>query len=222
MLDETKAPAADVYQLSFSSQFDTPGTFTPDRPSLTITRTADIVSFRRMELGSINQFRLLCVFRAPFQFDLIEQITSVPPINEVNTIFAARLAPAHVTAMTLLSDLGVRLFVQSEPELGEIIRLLTTAPRTATIISEALFRSLVTGLWTRPTGPAQADLTPREAEVLHFVIRGHGTKSIANRIGISVRTVDAHRRNISRKIGPLNALKQLAGHPDVATGRPEG
>ena len=48
-----------------------------------------------------------------------------------------------------------------------------------------------------PCGP----LTPRECEVLRLVAEGHTNQDIADRLGLSRKTVDAHRTNLMRKLG---------------------
>jgi DNA-binding NarL/FixJ family response regulator len=45
------------------------------------------------------------------------------------------------------------------------------------------------------------DLTPREREILSLACEGLRSADIARRLAISVRTIDAHRRNIKRKLG---------------------
>ncbi|MFQ5718052.1 MAG: response regulator [Acidobacteriota bacterium] len=44
-------------------------------------------------------------------------------------------------------------------------------------------------------------LTPRETEVLSLVAEGLSTRQVADRLGISPRTVEAHRRVITQKVG---------------------
>ncbi len=51
-----------------------------------------------------------------------------------------------------------------------------------------------------PIEPAPQPLTPREAEVLREVGRGSTTREVAERLEVSVRTVDAHRRSLSLKL----------------------
>jgi two-component system response regulator NreC len=44
------------------------------------------------------------------------------------------------------------------------------------------------------------DLTPRELEVLRLVAEGHSNQAIAERLGVSRKTVDVHRTNLMRKL----------------------
>jgi Response regulator containing a CheY-like receiver domain and an HTH DNA-binding domain len=44
-------------------------------------------------------------------------------------------------------------------------------------------------------------LTTREREVLHLIAEGNTNSSVASRLGISVRTVEAHRANFMKKLG---------------------
>jgi DNA-binding CsgD family transcriptional regulator len=44
-------------------------------------------------------------------------------------------------------------------------------------------------------------LTPREREILQLVAEGHTSAAIAERLGISPRTVEVHRANLLHKLG---------------------
>jgi DNA-binding NarL/FixJ family response regulator len=64
-----------------------------------------------------------------------------------------------------------------------------------------------------PTKPGNGlGLTPREAEVLRFLISGFSNKEVARRLALSVRTVETHRLNLRRKTqaGRLKDLVSLA------------
>ena len=45
-----------------------------------------------------------------------------------------------------------------------------------------------------------AVLTPRQKEVLQLIAEGHATKEIAERLGVSVKTVEAHRANLMERL----------------------
>jgi len=48
--------------------------------------------------------------------------------------------------------------------------------------------------------PNPGELTPRELEVLRLVAEGHSNQSIAEKLGLSRKTVDVHRTNLMRKL----------------------
>ena len=51
------------------------------------------------------------------------------------------------------------------------------------------------------------DLTPREFQVLDMVVEGLSTNEIAERIGLSKKTVESHRYSLSHKLGVRNAVE---------------
>lgn len=51
------------------------------------------------------------------------------------------------------------------------------------------------------------DLTPRETEVLQMTAWGYSNKEIANRLGLSVKTVEVHKTNGMRKLGMTSRLQ---------------
>ncbi len=55
-----------------------------------------------------------------------------------------------------------------------------------------------------------AELTPREREVMERILAGDFNKTIADTLGIAVRTVEVHRARIFEKMGVRSAV-ELAG-----------
>lgn len=53
----------------------------------------------------------------------------------------------------------------------------------------------------------EAEITPREKEVLKLVATGHSTKQIADQLGISIRTVETHRINMLKKMEVNNSAE---------------
>lgn len=60
----------------------------------------------------------------------------------------------------------------------------------------------------RGSPPPSSVLAPREREVLKLIAEGARSADIAARLGITVSTVEAHRRNINRKLG-LHTVAEL-------------
>jgi two-component system, NarL family, response regulator NreC len=64
-------------------------------------------------------------------------------------------------------------------------------------------------LATEPEG-RPAGLTPREAEVLGLIAAGYTNPEIAERLVISIRTVETHRAAIQRKLDTVNRAELIA------------
>lgn len=58
---------------------------------------------------------------------------------------------------------------------------------------------------------SRLSLTPREHEILDFILAGASNKLTAYNLGISQRTVEVHRSRIFQKLGVRNALELIAG-----------
>lgn len=70
---------------------------------------------------------------------------------------------------------------------------------------------------SQASAPA-ALLTQRERDVLRHIADGHANKQIAQALGLSVRTVEAHRLNIKRKLnidGQAELIKYAVEHRGV-------
>ena len=55
--------------------------------------------------------------------------------------------------------------------------------------------------WMRDARAALESLTPREREVLNFIVRGKMNKEFAHALGITERTIKAHRQRVIAKLG---------------------
>ncbi|MBF0168396.1 MAG: response regulator transcription factor [Alphaproteobacteria bacterium] len=64
-------------------------------------------------------------------------------------------------------------------------------------------------------------LSPREQEVMTLLVAGHPNKVVADRLGISTRTVEVHRAHIMEKTNARNIaeLVRMACMNDLADGR---
>jgi DNA-binding NarL/FixJ family response regulator len=71
-----------------------------------------------------------------------------------------------------------------------------------------------------PERPLHPHLTPRQAEILRLLERGHSTNQIANELHLSLETVRNHIRHLLRALGVHSRLEAVAvaRHGDVAVG----
>jgi DNA-binding NarL/FixJ family response regulator len=70
----------------------------------------------------------------------------------------------------------------------------------------AYFSSEVAGAMSEVIGSPGSVLTPKEQDVLRLVALELSNQELADRLGCSLRTIDTHKRNISRKLGVRNMV----------------
>ena len=56
---------------------------------------------------------------------------------------------------------------------------------------------------------SSVELTARERQVLSLVVQGLSNRDVANRLGVSVKTVDHHRSNLMRKVDVHSATELM-------------
>jgi len=54
--------------------------------------------------------------------------------------------------------------------------------------------------YLNPQAGETSELTPREREIIQLIAEGKSTKEVAERLGISVKTAETHRSNLTRKL----------------------
>ena len=96
---------------------------------------------------------------------------------------------------------GASGFLVKEGELSDLVSVVCGIHAGETHLSPSISR-LVLEEYLRRTGedPAADVLSPRETEVLQLIAQEHGSKEIASQLGISLRTVDAHRSSLMKKL----------------------
>lgn len=112
-------------------------------------------------------------------------------------IFSGYESPALVREML---EAGAHGFVEKTAGLMEFKKGLETIANGGTYFGPgvaALLRNVVAN--NNPVGGVDT-LTDREREILKLVAESNSTKDIAQKLNISVKTVDNHRTNLMRKL----------------------
>ena len=95
-----------------------------------------------------------------------------------------------------LMALGALGYVMKQEEPAEFLRALRKVAAGDNYLSKRMQARLATR-----GGQADIRLTARARDVLQLVAQGLGTREIGERLGMSAKTVDSHRRNIRDKLG---------------------
>lgn len=117
----------------------------------------------------------------------------------IKCIILSMHADADYVAPALRAGAAGYLLKDAAP--AELEIALGAVGRGETYLSPAVSRLAAEG-WLRPaTGPAVPALTPRQQDILRRIAEGQGTKEIAWQLGLSVKTVEAHRAQIMDRLG---------------------
>src|SRR6267378_1481109 len=107
---------------------------------------------------------------------------------------------------------GARSFIlKTDPlsSLVEAIRALAEhKPFFTNKVSEVLFSRIVDGAERAENSQSAQSLSAREREIVQLLAEGKSNKDVASALGISVRTAEAHRASILRKLG-VDSIAEL-------------
>lgn len=140
--------------------------------------------------------------------DVVVMDVAMPDLNGIESTrkITADLPEVKVLALSMHSDKafvsemsragasGYLLKDCAFDELARAIRAVAAGNKWFSPKIEAMLKDGEGGL------PVTSVLTPREREVLQLFAEAKNTKEIALRLNISVKTVEAHRQNIIRKL----------------------
>ncbi|HTP41469.1 MAG TPA: response regulator transcription factor [Nitrospiria bacterium] len=92
---------------------------------------------------------------------------------------------------------------------AELELAVRTVSRGDTYLTPAISRQVIDGYVRRLTpGETSADLlTPRQREILQLIAEGLTTKAIADRLHVSVKTVETHRSQLMKRLN----IRDVAG-----------
>jgi DNA-binding NarL/FixJ family response regulator len=128
--------------------------------------------------------------------DGIQQFKALSPTTHV-IILTVFEDPDKIVRAICAGASGYLLKTSPGDKIAQAIRevLGGGAPMTPQIARSVLH------LFARMAGPLpEQGLSQRERETIEFLVQGLTTKEIADRLGLSIHTVDTHLRNIYRKL----------------------
>lgn len=138
--------------------------------------------------------------------DLALVDVGLPDINgiELTEALAQRRPELRVLILSMYDSQGYVMSAMRAGARGYVLKDAPSAEIIAAIRAVAAGGAYFSGALTAALS-TQADdataLTEREREVLILVARGDSNKRIAQKLDVSVRTVETHRLNLRRKLG---------------------
>ena len=145
--------------------------------------------------------------------DVVLLDIGMPALNGLEA--AARIAKFDATIRVVILSMhmseeyvlqalraGAAGYLLKGSAVAELEVAVRAVARGETYLSPAVSKRVVDDYVSR-TGGAEdplAALTPRQREILQLVAEGHTNKEIAQRLGLSYRTIEAHRNQLMKRL----------------------
>ncbi len=154
--------------------------------------------------------------------DLILMDVTMPNLNgiEATRKIKSKNPDIEIIALSLHSDrryvlgmidAGASGYLLKECAFEELVRAINTVMAKKKYLSPGISDILIEEYVKKTTQDKPtiySKLTPREIEILQLIAEGKNTKEISNRLFISIKTVETHRRHIKKKL-KSNSVAEL-------------
>lgn len=184
-----------------------------DSLSMFLTHEADMIVIGEASNGQEAFSRILQLVPDVAVIDI-----SMPQLNGIDLCIKLKqekpeiklvILSMHKTESYIAKALnaGVNAYVLKDNALEELLSAIRSVDEGRMFLSPDLVEMVVSGyLNEKPTGTnSEADsISVREREVVQLLAEGLNNKEVADRLNLSVKTVETHRANIMKKLGLKN------------------
>ncbi|WP_321494728.1 response regulator transcription factor [uncultured Desulfobacter sp.] len=147
--------------------------------------------------------------------DIVMMDIAMPDLNGVDATAKIREEVPHTRVIALsmhsskkiidkMFDSGASGYILKESAFDEIYDAIQEVLRTNFYLTPSIARmyaegqDMDPGTWEAP--PQFNNVSRKEREVLQLIAEGQKTRDIAETLGVSIKTVETHRRNIMKKL----------------------
>lgn len=96
---------------------------------------------------------------------------------------------------------GVNGFLVKDSAPDELAMALRTVKRGQVFLSPSISNALVNA-WNKPQPALPVNkLSPRQQEILDLIAEGYSTREIADKLGLSIKTIETHRSRMVHTLG---------------------
>ncbi len=136
----------------------------------------------------------------PSSFEVARQIKRARP--EARVLFLTMYDDEDYLVESM--EIGASGYVLKDSPAPQLVAAVRDVYRGGSYLSPRMLSQLVDDFRTRVRStdrmPRFATLTPREKEVLKMLAEGSSVKEVACQLNLSVKTVEAHKFNLMRKL----------------------
>lgn len=132
----------------------------------------------------------------------VSGLEALQPLAEVAPASKVLMLSMHSEAGVVLDALrrGAQGYLLKDAAMVELPLALRAIGRGERYLSSAIAQPVIEQALANETVRADRSLTQRQIEILRLITRGTSTRAIADGLNLSVKTVEAHRAQIMRRL----------------------
>ena len=169
-------------------------------------------------VGQVSDGKQVLTFLEKFPVDVVLSDLHMPSMNGVEMILhiRQRFPTVRVLILTMAEDgthirealqAGAAGYILKSAGKEEVEKALTTIASGQNYISDRVLQEL----YRQPepiaeTADLVSALTGREIDVIKLIAQEHSSNQIAEKLFISLNTVETHRKNLFKKLSVKNSL----------------
>lgn len=173
-------------------------------------------------IGEADNGRVAVELAESLRPDLVIMDVGMPELNgiEATRRIVKSLPETRVIGLSMHSDphfvtamfeAGAAGYILKECAYEELTSAISSVQADRPYLSPAIAGLVVEGQLAQPahvTVSTRPPLSPRETEVLQLLAEGKATKEVAGILGVSVKTIETHRKQIMDKLG-MRSIAEL-------------
>lgn len=151
--------------------------------------------------------------------DLVLMDIAMPDLNGVDATIAIKRKIPHTKVIALsmhstkkhidsMFSSGASAYIIKDSAFDELMDAIDEVNKGNYYLSPAIARMYIDNQGNRFTTsdklPKSNDISKKEREVLQLIAEGEKNRDIAEKMGVSIKTVESHRRNIMKKLNIYN------------------
>lgn len=132
----------------------------------------------------------------------VSGLEALQPLAKVAPQSKVLMLSMHSEPVVVLDALrrGAQGYLLKDAAMVELPLALRAIDRGERYLSSAIAQPVIEQALSKDNPRADHDLTPRQIEILRLITRGTSTRAIAEGLNLSVKTVEAHRAQIMRRL----------------------
>ncbi len=167
------------------------------------------------EVGSANDLYALLKNTTP---DVIITDISMPDISgiEVARYVSENYPQVKILILSMHSNeefitkalsVGANGYLPKDTSMSELLKAINAIYNGENYFNKSISDTILKSLINKQKGSSVKALTNREKEIINLVVEGLTNKEIADKLFISVRTVDSHKNNIMQKLNLKSSVE---------------